>query len=138
MISIRVEVDKITRDIGRQVVSRGYRAVNEIRNAELEVLNGKGGGRTYKKPGGGTYVASAPGQPPARRSGALRLNWTSRVVGGASGGGSVSIVPELQSNTFYAIYLEKGTRKMAARPFVDRIAQKALPAITAIYNEPFV
>ena len=46
MIGIRAEVDKITKNIGRQVVSRGYRAVNAIRNAEQEVLNGKGGGRT--------------------------------------------------------------------------------------------
>ena len=138
MIGIRVEVDKITKSIGRQVVSRGYRAVNAIRNAELEVLNGKGGGRTYRKPGGGTYVASAPGQPPARRSGALRQAWSGRVEEGASGGGSTSIVAVLQSDMFYAEYLENGTRKMAPRPFVDRIAQKSLPEITAIYSEPFV
>ena len=102
MIGIRVEVDKITKSIGRQVVSRGYRAVNAIRNAELEVLNGKGGG---------TYVASAPGQPPARRSGALRQAWSGRVEEGASGGGSTSIVAVLQSDMFYAEYLENGTRK---------------------------
>ena len=45
---------------------------------------------------------------------------------------------ELQSDMFYAEYLENGTKKMAARPFVDRIAQKSLPEITAIYSEPFV
>lgn len=138
MISIQVEVAKITESVGRQVVSRGYRAVQEIRNAELEVLNGKRSGRTYRKPGGGTYVASAPGESPARRLGPLRLNWTGRVVGAAAGGGTTSIVAELQSSTPYAGYLEYGTSRIAPRPYVDKITQKALPSIISIYSEPYV
>ena len=32
-------------------------------------------------------------------------------------------------------YLEHGTRKMAARPFVDKIQQTALPNVMAIFAE---
>ena len=121
---IKVKVDKITENVGRQIVSRGYRAVNAIRNAEIEVL-------TNPSP-------SAPGSPPGVRSGNLRGNWSGQVRGGAGGGGSVSIVAELKSNMHYAGYLENGTRKMAARPFKDEIAEQSLPEIVAIFSEPYV
>lgn len=86
-------------------------------------------GNTYKS----TYQASAPGEPPARRTGNLRLHWTGNVKGG---GGNITL--ELESAEFYAGYLENGTRKMARRPFKDRITQKALPPIKAIFNEPYL
>ena len=49
-------------DVNRKVVSRGVRAVNAIRNAELEVLKGQRSGRVYRKPytKSATYTASAP------------------------------------------------------------------------------
>ena len=34
-------------------------------------------------------------------------------------------------------YLENGTKKMAARPFVDKIKEKATPEIEKIYKEPY-
>ena len=72
---LKIAVGEIVERVGRQVVSRGTRAVNAIRNAELDVLKGQRSGRVYRKPySKATYTASAPGEPPARRSGALRLN----------------------------------------------------------------
>ena len=60
------------------------RAVNAIRNAELEVLRGKRSGRVYRKPHTKShYTASAPGEPPARRTGNLRLNWNGTVESSA-------------------------------------------------------
>ena len=132
MSNLSIVVHSVVDNVDNEILSRGYRAANALRNAELEVLNGQGGGRIYKKPGGGTYQASAPGQPPARRSGHLREAWSMNVSGGS---GACHI--ELTSNTFYAGYLEHGTRKMAPRPFVDRIAQKAKPEIIGIYSEPY-
>ena len=78
--SLKIAVDKVVESVGKQVVSRGTRAVNAIRNAELDVLKGQRSGRVYRKPHSkATYTASAPGEPPARRSGALRLNWHGEV-----------------------------------------------------------
>ncbi len=88
----------MTKDINRKVVARGTRVANALRTAELEVLKGNRSGRVYKKPdtygksrtkstrkllkdyghklkGGQLYRASAAGEAPARRTGALRLQW---------------------------------------------------------------
>ena len=136
---LRVTVDKTVKQINQQVVSRGTRAVNAMRNAELEVLKGERSGRVYRKPySKATYRASAPGEAPARRTGALRLGWNGRVKGSTSSGRSTSIIAELESTTPYAGYLEKGTATMAPRPFTDRITEKAKPEIEKIYREPYV
>lgn len=135
--SLKIAVDKVVESVGKQVVSRGTRAVNAIRNAELDVLKGQRSGRVYKKPHSkATYTASAPGEPPARRSGALRLNWHGEVKGGSAAGGT-KIVAALESEQRYAGYLENGTSRMAPRPYKDRITEKALPEILSIYSEPY-
>lgn len=136
--AVRAKVGEMKASVNRQVLSRGTRAVNQLRNAELEVLKGQRGGRVYRKPySKSTYTASAPGEPPARRSGNLRLHWNGNVKGGTSSGGA-NITLELESAEHYSGYLENGTSKMAPRPFKDRITKKALPAIKAIFNEPYV
>ena len=135
---IKVAVDKVVKNVNQQVRSRGERAVNAIRNAELEVLSGQRSGRVYRKPHTkrATYTASAPCEPPARRTGNLRLRWSGKVTGKSSGN-TVHITATLTSNSKYAGYLENGTSKMAARPFVEKIEEKALPKIRDIYNEPY-
>lgn len=137
--AIRVTVKEQVADINRQVVSRGVRAVNAIRNAELEVLKGKRSGRVYRKPftKRATYTASAPGEPPARRTGNLRMHWNGQVKSENPSSGGVAIVAELESQEPYAGALENGTPKMASRPFVERIKEKAEPEIKKIYGEPY-
>ncbi len=135
---IRAKVTEMTAKVNRQVLSRGTRAVNAMRNAELEVLSGSRGGRSYRKyPYKSSYTASAPGEPPARRSGNLRLHWTGNVEGGSSGSGT-AITCVIEANEFYAGYLEYGTRKMARRPYAEKIAEKALPQVEAIFAEPYL
>ena len=136
--AIRATVkDQIT-NINRKVVSRGVRAVNAIRNAELEVLKGQRSGKVYRKPySKATYTASAPGEPPARRTGNLRMHWNGQVKSENSSGGGVTIIAELESQEPYASYLENGTSKMAARPFTEKIKEKADPEIKRIYSEPY-
>lgn len=136
--AIRATVKEQVTNINRKVVSRGVRAVNAIRNAELEVLKGQRSGRVYRKPyTKATYTASAPGEPPARRTGNLRMHWNGQVKSENASGGGVAIVAELESQESYADHLENGTSKMAARPFVERIKKEATPEIQKIYSEPY-
>lgn len=133
-----VVTNRITDSIRHQLASRAYRAANELRNAELEVLNGQGGGRMYRLPHGkGYYTASAPGQPPARQSGAFRLSWQPSVEGG--GGVFISKIESAHTVNGYVLgsLLEDGTSKMASRPHHDRIKDKAEPGIVRIYAEPY-
>lgn len=136
--AIRATVKEQVTNINRNVVSRGVRAVNAIRNAELEVLKGQRSGRVYRKPyTKATYTASAPGEPPARRTGNLRMHWNGQVKSENASSGGVAIVAELESQESYTGYLENGTSKMAARPFVEKIKEEATPEIQKIYSEPY-
>lgn len=137
--AIRATVQEQVAEINRKVVSRGVRAVNAIRNAELEVLKGQRSGKVYRKPytKRATYTASAPGEPPARRTGNLRMHWNGQVKSGQTSRNGTSIIAELESQERYATALEYGTTKMAPRPFVERIKEKAAPEIRKIYGEPY-
>lgn len=136
--AIRATIKEQVTNINRKVVSRGVRAVNAIRNAELEVLKGQRSGKVYRKPySRATYTASAPGEPPARRTGNLRMHWNGQVKSENSSGGGIAVIAELESQESYAGYLENGTSKMAARPFTEKIKEEATPEIKRIYNEPY-
>lgn len=138
--AVRATVKEQVADINREVVSRGVRAVNALRNAELEVLKGQRSGKVYRKPytKHATYRASAPGEPPARRTGNLRMHWNGQVKSDNASSGGVAILAELESQEPYAEALENGTPKIAPRPFVERIKEKAMPEIRKIYSEPYI
>lgn len=89
--------------------SKLVRASNALRNAELDVLRGN-------------PSPSPPGSPPGVRSGTLMRSW----VPYQSAGGTTAIFGII-CGAHYAGYLEHGTSKMAARPFVEKIKQKAMP-----------
>ena len=87
---VREAVEKEVKHINQKVRSKAARVNNALRNAELEVLKGQRGGKRYRKPHSKrTYQASSPGEPPARRTGALRLQWAKGVDGGSSGIGAL-------------------------------------------------
>lgn len=147
-------IGEITDSIRHQMERRSYLAANELRNASQLVLRGQRSGRRYKVPGtyrrqrdktdgkmknGRYYTASAPGEPPAVRTGAFRMSWqpTARVVFG-------SYISRIESdqrtdNGQYTLgeILEEGTTRMAPRPYQDRILEKAEGPILRIYNEPY-
>lgn len=133
--------DKIE-DIDRQVLSRVVRVTNVLRNSALKVLSGTRSGRTYKRPGttrkvkSNYYRASAPGEPPAVRTGNLRQNWNPFTAIESSGSGS-TVLAGIESGEKYAGYLENGTSRMAPRPYVDRIKEDAKPEIERIFSEPY-
>lgn len=153
-------VEEITDKIKMQMRSRGVRASNELRNASQLILRGGRGGRRYIVPGTGSvrynkrkktakisykmYTASAPGEPPAVRTGAFRMSWQPKTeVTGMSDGLIVRSRVESTQRTDNGKYLlgeilEEGTSKMAPRPHQEKIQQKALPAIKKIYSEPYL
>lgn len=134
---LKIAVDDTVKKVNREAASRGMRAVNAIRNAELEVLRGKRSGRVYRKPHTKShYTASAPGEPPARRTGNLRLNWNGAVESSSTGSG-LRVTAVLESQERYSTYLENGTRRMAPRPFKQPISEKAMPEIERIYHEKY-
>lgn len=127
-------------DIEHQMMSRAYQAAQALKKAELQVLRGQGGGRRYRVPGSGaSYVASAPGQPPAVRTGAYRLSYVPRAEQKSGNVYRSLIESGLGVNGWnLGNLLENGTRKMAPRPHDKRIIESALPEIGRIYNRPFV
>ena len=134
---LKIAVDDTVKKVNLEAASRGTRAVNAIRNAEHEVLRGKRSGRVYRKPHTKShYTASAPGEPPARRTGNLRLNWNGTVESSSTGSG-LRVTAVLESQERYSTYLENGTRRMAPRPFKQPISEKAMPEIERIYHEKY-
>jgi hypothetical protein len=141
-----VEVERIIKStldgVQKEVASRSYRASNYLRNASLYVLRGQRSGRTYRIPHSkAEWQASAPGEPPAVRTGAFRLSW-----------GTHARV-EKRGNHYYAIsaitsnlrvgkwllgdLLEKGTKKMAPRPYKHAVRDRAMPQIKELYKRPY-
>ena len=147
-------INDITDSIQLQMERRAFLAANELRNASQLVLRGQRGGRRYKIPGtfkrqrdktdgkmknGRYYTASAPGQPPAVRTGDFRISWqpTSRVVFGSYISRIESDLTTEDGKYNLGTLLEEGTGKMEPRPHQDLILEKAKGPILKIYNEPY-
>ncbi len=128
--------------IQKEVSQRTYRASNELRNALIYTMRGTRGGRVYKIPHTSkTYRASAPGEPPAVRTGAFRLSWGTHVHVEKQGV-HFKAVAAIESNEraggrLLGEMLENGTGRMAARPYKQKVIDKALPKIKQIYKAPY-
>lgn len=138
-ISLRAILDRDIKKIKQQMALRCHRGANELRNSATHILGKQGHGRTYYRTAGyGTYTASAPGEPPAARSGTFKNSWQT-----APQCDGVSFISRIESNVNVSGHnlgeiLEYGTSRMAARPHHDRIKQDALPKIVRIYSEPYL
>ena len=147
-------IEEATEQIQKQMESRSYRAANELRNSALIILRGQRSGRRYKVPGtyrrqrdktdgkmknGRYYTASAPGEPPAVRTGTFRNSWqpTSAKVFGSYIARIESDVRTDNGQYILGEILEDGTSRMAPRPHHDRILEHATPKIVRIYSEPY-
>jgi len=128
-VSIKTIVASIVGQIEAQVPIRATRCSIALKNTSMEVLSGPRSGRSYRKPNGGTYIASAPGEPPASR--------TSTLMGSFRPIQADPNVAAIETSVPYAPLLESGTSRMAARPYKERIVEQAGPAIEQIMNEPF-
>ncbi len=126
----------------KEVAQRAYRASNELRNASLYVLRGKRSGRIYKMPNTrAKYRASAPGEPPAVRTGIFRLSWGTHVHVEKQGAHfrAVSAIEskEKAGGRLLGEMLEQGTAKMAPRPYKQQVIARAMPKIKAIYKKSY-
>lgn len=157
-MKISHEFTKYVEDAGNsvraQIERRSFLVANELRNSALMVLRGQRSGRRYKVPGtyrrqrdktdgrmknGRYYTASAPGEPPAVRTGAFRLSWQASAY--SMFGSYISRI-ESDIRTENGVYtlgeiLEEGTSRMAPRPYQDEILDRTKPDILRIYNEPY-
>lgn len=150
------EVKEIAEGIKQEMRHRTYSAANELRNAAILVLRGQRSGRRYKVPGtysrqkdrvtgkmrnGRYYTASAPGEPPAERTGIFRLAWqpNARIEDGKY---TSMIENDVQADGNKGILLgdilEDGTSRMAPRPYQERILKKAEGPIKKIYEKPYL
>ena len=136
---IHPKIQEVTGIVDKKILSRAFYSLNALRNAELDVLSGQRSGKIYKKPNVKKYYkASAAGEPPASRTGALRLHWNGVVKNATSYGNGIRVLAEIESNSEYAGYLEHGTSKMAPRPFVKRIRDNAEPEVRKIFEAPYL
>lgn len=141
-IVVSRKVDEIT----SQMKSRGTRACNELVKAKNEVLRGARSGRQYRKPNTrARYTASAPGEPPAVRTGQYRRQWNKKTYAEGSGS-SLTVHAEIEST----VRTDDGKRnlgnllqdgsdggQLAPRPHKEKIVEKAKPQVLAIYKEPY-
>lgn len=125
--------EKISDGMRDELYRRGIQITQVLRKTELEILAGTRNGVKYKSL---PNRSSAPGEAPAAQSGKLRQEWDD--ITERQGNGHTSIVTSrITSTTPYAGYLEEGTERMAARPFVDKILEKAEPEILEIARAPY-
>ena len=139
-MSIEELVKEAVEDIKEQFLNRGTRVSNELRTAAMQTLRGQGSGRVYRVPGTKqTYTASAPGEVPAVRTGAFRASWTPSTITEGQ-----TVISRIDSRLKAGAYLlgdllENGTPggRMAPRPHLDKILEKAEEAAVKIYSEPY-
>jgi hypothetical protein len=74
---------------------------------------------------GSAYQASAPGEPPAVRTGRLRQSFFAVITKKSDLRYTVAV----RSNVFYADDLEYGSEKISARPFIRPVMEELMPII---------
>ncbi len=98
-----------------------------VRKTKL-LLTQRGHGRIYKRTKkGGTHQASAPGEVPARDDGNLVRSIGFERVG--------TLTWRWGSGSVVALWMEKGTRRVKPRPWMQRSLSAAGPAIRVAVRE---
>lgn len=113
--------------IAKQLPGIAVQIIGEtLGDIDLTVKTGmiaSGGGRVYRR-GNRIHIASAPGQMPAIDMEQLISSLSHQIIRGQYKG-------YYYTDTGYAVFLEYGTSKMAARPFMTPAAEQARPRFLA-------
>lgn len=108
---------EVQAEVGKAVLGSAVELRGDVVKA---VHNGPASGRVYKKTKPNrTHQASAPGQAPQTDTGRLANSIFFDKVGDLSA--------VVGSSVIYALYLEYGTTRMAARPFFRPAVEKMKP-----------
>ena len=98
-------------------------AGNLVRNTAIaSIQSGAKSGRRY-----GKHTASAPGQAPATDTGFLQSNIVLNIE-------ATGLVADVESRAKYSIFLEFGTSKMKARPFMLPALEENKPKIRRMFD----
>ena len=132
-MKVSVKIDRegknltgISADIRKKIQQVITYGVNATRNTAVDnILRGAKSGETYVKYNPRrTHQASASGQFPASDTGFLANNIVTNMQGNGLEG-------EVISQAEYSQYLEYGTSKMGARPFMQPSLEQNRPKIRA-------
>ena len=140
--SIKWNGDKFMLLATNETIDALTKAAIYTQGVAKKMVGGAGSGRVYKRKGV-IHRASKPGKPPARDYGALAasISYTVRkrlLKVQAFVGSDIDIVDKKvrergsTTDVQYGYYLEKGTGRMAARPWLKPSLIKARPKILRI------
>lgn len=133
IVKVVSRIKKIAADMQREAAQLAAKIGNIIRAEIILGMRGTRNGRKYKVPGTGrTYFASKPGEYPYIVTGRLRASIKVATRIELSAGIALAIVG---TSLIYAEFLQKGTRYMAARPFLTLAYRNAKPKIDALLKE---
>jgi HK97 gp10 family phage protein len=119
--AIRKAVDESVREVNHKAMSKAFRVSNAMRNSVIEILTNES--------------VAPPNSPPGMLSGFLRRAWKTGVRNKGGAGSGMSIVAFADAKAYYAGYLEDGTKKMEARPFVKPILEDVEPKVDRIFAD---
>lgn len=112
---------EVKQSVSRAVVGTALELQGEVKTS---IARGPASGRTYQKYNPRrTHTASAPGQPPMSDTGRLVNSIEFEKVG--------DLTATVGSKLAYAVHLEYGTSRMAARPFFRPAAEAIRPKFMA-------
>lgn len=132
--NVQKRIQEAVKDAQTKAKSCAVRASNHLRNAAMNVLRGSRSGKRYRKPYSNSYyTASAQGEPPAVRTGMLRMSWGLK----AEGDGKDNYTAGIYTDVPYAEKLDKGTPggKIKPRPYKDKIIEEAKPKVISVFEE---
>lgn len=111
---VTIDLAKIDR-MATEAAERGLKTALAQGEAILrgDILDRPGSGKTY-----GKHRASAPGEPPAKDDGILQNKTQADAQLRHDGD---DITGRIVANTEYAAALERGTERIAPRPFLSRL-----------------
>ena len=116
---------KLKAEMGRRLDACGILTTNHVR----QMISIEGAGKATGKRGKLIYGAnpSAPGSPPHKQTGRLAASMAWERDG---------LVARVGTAVKYGPWLEMGTSRMAARPFLHRALNEMTPRIRAILSKP--